>query len=186
MSKKSRVLHRQPARNAALAVGGHGVWLVDADGREVLDSSGGAAVFVPRPSAPARAGGNGAAGRKLIMRIRASYLRAAEALADELVVMSPAALATPTSSARFGGDRGRAENGAPVFLEIGQPHAPLYRAAGRAITAIRSARSRPAAMRGRRGDRTSRCLADAFSHVDARVRLSREAPDESDDGSCGA
>jgi adenosylmethionine-8-amino-7-oxononanoate aminotransferase len=41
---RSRLLHRNLREDPPFAVGGHGVWLVDAQGREVLDGSGGAAV----------------------------------------------------------------------------------------------------------------------------------------------
>jgi adenosylmethionine-8-amino-7-oxononanoate aminotransferase len=40
----SRVLHRSLHETPPVAVGGHGVWLVTKDGREILDASGGAAV----------------------------------------------------------------------------------------------------------------------------------------------
>lgn len=40
----SRILHRTPGQTPPRAVGGHGVWLVEEGGREVLDASGGAAV----------------------------------------------------------------------------------------------------------------------------------------------
>ena len=40
----TRVLHRQLRSTLPLAVGGQGMRLVDADGREYLDASGGAAV----------------------------------------------------------------------------------------------------------------------------------------------
>ena len=43
-SSRSRVLHRSSRARPPLAVGGHGVWLVEQGGREVLDASGGAAV----------------------------------------------------------------------------------------------------------------------------------------------
>ena len=42
--RRSRLLHRNLREDPPVAVGGHGVWLVDAQGREVLDGSGGAAV----------------------------------------------------------------------------------------------------------------------------------------------
>ena len=38
---KSRVLHRSLKETPPTAIGGHGVWLVGANGREVLDASGG-------------------------------------------------------------------------------------------------------------------------------------------------
>jgi adenosylmethionine-8-amino-7-oxononanoate aminotransferase len=40
----SRILHRDPSRQLPIAVSGHGCWLVDREGREYLDASGGAAV----------------------------------------------------------------------------------------------------------------------------------------------
>src|SRR5262249_23737820 len=43
-ARRSCLLHRNLREDPPVAVGGHGVWLVDAQGREVLDGSGGAAV----------------------------------------------------------------------------------------------------------------------------------------------
>ena len=40
----TRVFHRHLHRTPPTAVSGHGVWLVDSEGREYLDASGGAAV----------------------------------------------------------------------------------------------------------------------------------------------
>ena len=44
MPNTSHVFPRNPRAQLPTAVGGHGCWLVDADGREYLDASGGAAV----------------------------------------------------------------------------------------------------------------------------------------------
>lgn len=44
MPNTSHVFPRNPRGQLPTAVGGHGCWLVDADGREYLDASGGAAV----------------------------------------------------------------------------------------------------------------------------------------------
>ncbi len=44
MDRPTRVLHRQLQHRPPTAVGGHGVYLRDADGKEYLDASGGAAV----------------------------------------------------------------------------------------------------------------------------------------------
>jgi adenosylmethionine-8-amino-7-oxononanoate aminotransferase len=40
----THVFHRDPKQRPPMAVGGHGCWLVDREGREYLDASGGAAV----------------------------------------------------------------------------------------------------------------------------------------------
>jgi len=42
--RRTRVLHRSSRETPPVAVGGHGAWLVERGGREVLDASGGAAV----------------------------------------------------------------------------------------------------------------------------------------------
>jgi adenosylmethionine-8-amino-7-oxononanoate aminotransferase len=42
--RTSRVLHRSLRDTPPIAVGGEGIWLIDKDGRRVLDASGGAAV----------------------------------------------------------------------------------------------------------------------------------------------
>src|SRR6266516_6627438 len=43
-ARRSHVLHRSLRETPPVAVGGHGAWLIGADGREILDGSGGAAV----------------------------------------------------------------------------------------------------------------------------------------------
>src|SRR5262249_47219836 len=43
-ARKSRVLHRTLRETPPIATSGEGVWLIAADGRRVLDASGGAAV----------------------------------------------------------------------------------------------------------------------------------------------
>ena len=45
MNDQSRVFHRQLGKDMPRAVGGEGVYLIDADGKRYLDASGGAAVF---------------------------------------------------------------------------------------------------------------------------------------------
>jgi adenosylmethionine-8-amino-7-oxononanoate aminotransferase len=43
-ARRTRVLQRSSRDLPPRAIGGHGVWLVEESGREVLDASGGAAV----------------------------------------------------------------------------------------------------------------------------------------------
>ena len=49
---RSRILHRSSRHVPPRAIGGHGAWLVEEGGREVLDASGGAAVSAATDGKP--------------------------------------------------------------------------------------------------------------------------------------
>jgi adenosylmethionine-8-amino-7-oxononanoate aminotransferase len=119
----SRVLHRSLREPPPIATGGHGMWLVDQHGREVLDGSGGAAVSCLGHQHP-----------RVIeaLRRQADTLayahtgffssQVAETLADELVGHEPGGLAY----AYFvcGGSEAieaALKMARQYFLEIGQP-----------------------------------------------------------------
>lgn len=122
--RPSRVLHRNLRSPAPpLAVGGHGAWLVAADGREVLDASGGAAVSClghqhPRVvEAIQRQAGT-------LAYAHTSFFSSepAEALAEELVGHDPGGLAY----AYFVSGGSEAVEAAlkmarQYFVEVGQP-----------------------------------------------------------------
>ncbi len=120
---RSRVLHRSLRDDPPVAVSGHGVWLRTADGREVLDASGGAAVSCLGHSHPHVV--------EAIQRQSAQLAYAhtgffssepAEALAEELVGHEPGGLAF----AYFVSGGSEAIEAAlkmtrQYFVEIGQP-----------------------------------------------------------------
>src|SRR3954467_9779625 len=94
MSKTSRILHRSLRETPPLAVGGHGVWLVDADGREVLDGSGGAAVSCLGHQHPRVLDAMARQAGKLAYAHSSFFTSAAaEELAEELVGHEPGGLA---------------------------------------------------------------------------------------------
>ncbi len=119
----SRILHRTPRRTPPRAVGGHGSWLVEEGGRQVLDASGGAAVACLGHGHP-----------RVIEAIKAQldqvcYVHTslftndpAEALAETLVGHEPGGL----SRAYFVSGGSEAVEAAlklarQYFVEIGQP-----------------------------------------------------------------
>src|SRR5258708_20452967 len=96
MSKKSRVLHRSLRETPPVAAGGHGVWLVDVEGREVLDSSGGAAVSCLGHQHPRVLEAMAQQAGKLTYAHSSFFTsEPAEALAEELVGREPGGLAYP-------------------------------------------------------------------------------------------
>ncbi|MBW6401306.1 aspartate aminotransferase family protein [Roseomonas sp. HJA6] len=91
--RRTLVLHRSSRLAPPMAVGGHGVWLVEQGGREVLDASGGAAVSClghqhPRIVAAIQA----QAGKLCYAHTSFFTSEPAEALADELVGDAPGGL----------------------------------------------------------------------------------------------
>src|SRR5215470_8619390 len=93
--RRSRLLHRNLREDPPFAVGGHGVWLVDEDGREVLDGSGGAAVSCLGHQHP-RVLEALTSQAKTLAYAHTSFFTTeiAEALADDLVGHEPGGLAS--------------------------------------------------------------------------------------------
>jgi adenosylmethionine-8-amino-7-oxononanoate aminotransferase len=123
LSRRRRVLHRSSLNSPPVAISGHGVWLVEQGGREILDASGGAAVSClghqhPRIVAALRE----QAGQLCYAHTSFFSNEAAEALAEELVGEEPGGLAQAYFVA--GGSEAM-EAGLKLarqyFLEIGQP-----------------------------------------------------------------
>ena len=183
MSKKSRVLHRSLRETPPLAVGGHGVWLVDTDGREVLDGSGGAAVSClghqhPRVlEAMARQAG------KLTYTHSGFFTsEPAEALADELVGHEPGGLGYAyIVSGGSEAIEAALKMARQYFLEIGQPQRSRFIARrqsyhGNTLGAL------AAGGNAWRREPYKPLLADAFSHVTAAFAYHEKRPDETDDG----
>ncbi|MDX2204992.1 MAG: aspartate aminotransferase family protein [Hyphomicrobiaceae bacterium] len=90
----SRILHRSLLEVPPMAVGGEGVWLVTADGRRVLDASGGAAVSCLGHQHPRIVEAVSRQARKLAYAHTGFFTsQPAEALAERLVGHEPGGLA---------------------------------------------------------------------------------------------
>ncbi|ONG53253.1 aspartate aminotransferase family protein [Pseudoroseomonas deserti] len=183
VANRSRVLHRSSRTTPPLAVGGHGVWLVEQGGREVLDASGGAAVSCL-----------GHQHRRIVEAIKRQadtlcYAHTgffsngpAEALADELVGHEPGGL----SLAYFVSGGSEAVEAAlklarQYFLEVGQPNRTKIIARrqsyhGNTLGALaaggNAARRAPYAP----------LLTDAFSHVSPAFAYREQRADEDEAG----
>jgi adenosylmethionine-8-amino-7-oxononanoate aminotransferase len=183
MSKKSRVMHRSLRETPPRAVGGHGVWLVDTEGREVLDGSGGAAVSClghqhPRVlEAMARQAGK-------LTYAHSSFFtsEAAEALAEELVGHEPGGLGYAyIVSGGSEAIEAALKMARQYFLEIGQPRRARYIARrqsyhGNTLGAL------AAGGNAWRREPYKPLLADAFSHVTPAFAYHEKSADETDDG----
>ena len=164
--RRTRVLHRNLREAPPIATGGHGVWLRGADGRDVLDASGGAAVSCLGHQHPRVV--------EAIQRQAATLAYAhtaffssepAEALADELVGHEPGGLAY----AYFVSGGSEAIEAAlkmarQYFVEIGQPQR------GRFIARRQSYHGNTLGALAAGGNAWRRApyaplLSDAFSHV---------------------
>jgi adenosylmethionine-8-amino-7-oxononanoate aminotransferase len=183
MSKKSRVMHRSLRETPPRAVGGHGVWLVDTEGREVLDGSGGAAVSClghqhPRVlEAMARQAGK-------LTYAHSSFFTSepAEALAEELVGHEPGGLGYAyIVSGGSEAIEAALKMARQYFLEIGQPRRARYIARrqsyhGNTLGAL------AAGGNAWRREPYKPLLADAFSHVTPAFAYHEKSADETDDG----
>src|SRR5882757_1146928 len=183
MSKKSRVMHRSLRETPPLAVGGHGVWLIDADGREVLDGSGGAAVSClghqhPRVlEAIARQAGK-------LTYTHSSFFSSepAEALADALVGHEPGGLGYAyIVSGGSEAIEAALKMARQYFLEVGQPQRSRFIARrqsyhGNTLGAL------AAGGNAWRREPYKPLLADAFSHVTPAFAYHEKRADETDDG----
>ena len=119
----THVFHRHLHHRPPVAVSGHGAWLVDSEGREYLDASGGAAVSCLGHGHPAVL----AAMHEQIDRLAFAHTSffttdVAEELAEHLVARAPAGM----SHAYFvsGGSEGveaALKMARQYFLEIGEP-----------------------------------------------------------------
>jgi adenosylmethionine-8-amino-7-oxononanoate aminotransferase len=165
-ARRSRLLHRNLREDPPAAVGGHGVWLVDAQGREVLDGSGGAAVSCLGHQHP-RVLEALASQAKALAYAHTSFFttEVAEALADDLVGHEPGGLA---SAYLVCGGSEAVETALKIarqyFLEIGQPrrtHIIARRQSyhGNTLGALAAGRHD-----GRR-EAFAPLLSNAFSHV---------------------
>jgi len=180
--KRSRVLHRSLRETPPAAVGGRGVWLVDAEGREVLDGSGGAAVSClghqhPRVlEAMARQAGK-------LTYAHSSFFTSepAEALADELVGHEPGGLGYAyIVSGGSEAIEAALKMARQYFLEVGQPQRSRY------IARRQSYHGNTLGALAAGGNAWRRApykplLADAFSHVTPAFTYHEKRAEETED-----
>ncbi|HXW23121.1 MAG TPA: aspartate aminotransferase family protein [Xanthobacteraceae bacterium] len=180
-ARRSRLLHRNLREDPPIVVRGHGMWLVDAHGREVLDGSGGAAVSCLGHQHP-RVLEALAAQAKTLAYVHTSFFttEVAEALADDLVGHEPGGLACVYLTC--GGSEAMEtalKMARQYFLEIGEPQRTRFIARrqsyhGNTLGAL--------AASGNRARRTpfAPILSDAFSHVTPAFAYREQGPQESE------
>lgn len=180
--RRSRVLHRSLRDVPPVAVGGHGVWLVDADGREILDGSGGAAVSCLGHQHPRVIEALANQSAKLAYA-HTSFLTSepAELLAEELVGHEPGGL----SYAYLVSGGSEAMEAAlkmarQYFIEIGQPARSNFIARrqsyhGNTLGAL------AAGGNAWRRQPYAPLLSEAFSHVTPAFSYREKHEDETDD-----
>jgi adenosylmethionine-8-amino-7-oxononanoate aminotransferase len=182
-ARHSRLLHRNLREDPPVAAGGHGVWLVDAQGRDVLDGSGGAAVSCLGHQHP-RVLEALASQAKTLAYAHTSFFttEVAEALADDLVGHEPGGLA---SAYLVCGGSEAVETALKIarqyFLEIGQPrrmHIIARRQSyhGNTLGALAAGRHD-----GRR-EAFAPLLSNAFSHVSPAYAYREQRASESEKG----
>jgi adenosylmethionine-8-amino-7-oxononanoate aminotransferase len=183
MSKKSRVLHRSLRETPPLAIGGHGVWLIDAEGREVLDGSGGAAVSCLGHQHPRVLEAMAQQAGKLTYTHSSFFTsEPAEALADELVGHEPGGLGYAyIVSGGSEAIEAALKMARQYFLEVGQPQRSRFIARrqsyhGNTLGAL------AAGGNAWRREPYKPLLADAFSHVTPAFAYHEKRADETDDG----
>jgi adenosylmethionine-8-amino-7-oxononanoate aminotransferase len=181
--KGSRILHRSLREMPPIATGGHGVWLRDADGREVLDGSGGAAVSCLGHQHPrVLAAMAQQAGRLAYAHSSFFSSQPAEALADELVGHEPGGLAYAyIVSGGSEAIEASLKLARQYFLEIGQPQRARFIARrqsyhGNTLGAL------AAGGNAWRREPYQPLLADAFSHVTPAFAYHEQRAAESEDG----
>jgi adenosylmethionine-8-amino-7-oxononanoate aminotransferase len=180
-ARRSRLLHRNLREDPPAAVGGHGVWLVDAHGREVLDGSGGAAVSCLGHRHPRVLAALAAQADKLAY-VHTSFFTTdvAEALADDLVGHEPGGLASVYLVC--GGSEAvecALKMARQYFLEIGQPQRTRFIARrqsyhGNTLGAL------AAGGHGGRRKAFAPLLTDAFSHVTPAFAYREQRSQESE------
>ena len=132
LSLMTHILHRAANVDMPVAVSGSGVEIVDAEGRRYLDASGGAAVSCLGHGHPDVLAAMRAQLDALAYAHTAFFTtEVAERLADRLIEDAPPGLEPCLSGQRrLGGDRGGAQDGAPVFRRDRRAAAPpCHRAA---------------------------------------------------------
>ena len=182
MIRKSRIIHRSLRETPPVAVGGHGVWLVAADGRDILDGSGGAAVSCLGHQHPRVLEAMARQAEKLTYAHTGFFTsEPAEELAEELVGHEPGGLAYvyPVS----GGSEAieaALKMARQYFVEIGQPQRARFIARrqsyhGNTLGAL------AAGGNAWRREPYKPLLADAFSHITPAFAYREKRVEESDD-----
>jgi len=179
--RRSRLLHRNLREDPPFAVGGHGVWLVDAHGREVLDGSGGAAVSCLGHQHPRVLEALASQAKRLAYAHTSFFTtEVAEALADDLVGHEPGGLA---GAYLVCGGSEAVETALKIarqyFLEIGQPQRTRIIARrqsyhGNTLGALAAGRHD-----GRR-EAFAPLLSNAFSHVSPAYAYREQRASESE------
>jgi adenosylmethionine-8-amino-7-oxononanoate aminotransferase len=180
---RSRVLHRSSRTAPPLAVGGHGVWLVEQGGREVLDASGGAAVSCLGHQHPRIVEAIKRQADRLCYAHTGFFSNEpAEALAEELVGHEPGGLV----QAYFVSGGSEAMEAAvklarQYFVEIGQPRRSRYIARRQSYHGNTLGALAAGGNAGRRAPYAP-LLTDAFSHVSPAFayREQQQGEDEAD------
>ena len=186
MNKKSRIVHRSLRETPPVAVAGHGVWLVAADGREILDGSGGAAVSCLGHQHPRVLEAMARQAERLTYAHTSFFTsEPAEELAAELVGNEPGGLAYvyPVS----GGSEAieaALKMARQYFVEIGQPQRARFIARrqsyhGNTLGAL------AAGGNAWRREPYKPLLADAFSHVTPAFAYREKRVEESEDDFVG-
>lgn len=181
--RRTRVLHRSSRITPPLAIGGHGVWLVEEGGREVLDASGGAAVSCLGHQHPRIVEAIKRQADRLCYAHTSFFSNEpAEALAEELVGHEPGGLA----QAYFVSGGSEAVETAlklarQYFLEIGQPQR------ARIIARRQSYHGNTLGALSAGGNAWRRApyaplLSPAFSHVSPAFAYREQRPDENEAG----
>ena len=182
MPRKSRVLHRSLRETPPAVIGGHGVWLIEAGGREVLDGSGGAAVSCLGHQHPRVLAAMAAQADKLTYAHSSFFTsETAEALAEELVGHEPGGLAYAyIVSGGSEAIEAALKMARQYFLEIGQPRRARYIARrqsyhGNTLGAL------AAGGNAWRREPYQPLLADAFSHVTPAFAYHEKRADETEE-----
>jgi len=179
---RSRVLHRSLHEDPPIAVGGRGVWLFDAAGREVLDGSGGAAVSCLGHQHPRVLEALKHQAEQLAYA-HSSFFSSepAEALAEELVGHEPGGLAyVYLVSGGSEAIEAALKMARQYFIEIGQPQRARFIARrqsyhGNTLGAL------AAGGNAWRREPYAPLLSNAFSHVTPAFAYREKWPHETEE-----
>jgi adenosylmethionine-8-amino-7-oxononanoate aminotransferase len=177
----SRILHRTLFADPPLAVGGHGIYVRDAEGREIIDGSGGAAVAcLGHGDTRINAAIAAQLGKVAYVHTAIFSNAAAEELADTILDGSPGGLTHAYFvSSGSEGMEAAVKLARQYFLEIGQPQRTKY------IARRQSYHGNTLGALSAGGNMMRRApyaplLSDAFSHVSPAFAYRFKRDDESE------